>query len=330
MPLICGCGKDMCDKDMASVCALHDRQRTAMLSGKALTRSTIPMSRLQALAPAKVNLTLRVLARRADNTHDLTSLVAFAAIGDRLELEPGAGLELSVHGPTAAAAGAGSDNLVLVAARAAASRIERLKLGRFELEKQIPVGAGFGGGSADAAATLRLIAEANGLELSDPRLMEAAKATGADVPVCLQSKARIMSGIGDVLSEPIKLPKLEVVLVYPGLPVATAAVFRKYQALIGGRRDAPYVVTDIPKRRAALVEFIGREGNDLSRAARSVAPVIAAAEELLDENGAELVRMSGSGSGVFGIFGDRDEAKDAVQTIRKERPGWWAVATTLR
>lgn len=288
------------------------------------------MPRLQTLAPAKVNLTLRVLARRADNNHDLTSLVAFAEIGDRLELEPGAGLELSVHGPTAAAAGAGSDNLVLVAARAAASRIEKLKLGRFELEKQIPVGAGFGGGSADAAAALRLIAEANGLELSDPRLMEAAKATGADVPVCLESKARIMSGIGDVLSEPIKLPKLEVVLVYPGLPVATAAVFRQYQALIGGRRDAPYAVADIPKRRKALVEFIGQEGNDLSRAARAVAPVIAAAEESLDENRAELARMSGSGSGVFGIFEDKDEAKDAVQTIRKERPGWWAVATTLR
>lgn len=287
------------------------------------------MPRLQTLAPAKVNLTLRVLARRADNNHDLTSLVAFAAIGDRLEFEPGAGLELSMHGPTAAAAGAGSDNLVLVAARAAASRIEKLKLGRFELEKQIPVGAGFGGGSADAGAALRLIAEANGLELSDPRLMEAAKATGADVPVCLQSKARIMSGIGDVLSEPIKLPKLEVVLVYPGLPVTTAAVFRKYQALIGGRRDAPYAISDIPKRRAALVEFIGQEGNDLSRAARSVAPVIAAAEESLDENGAELVRMSGSGSGTFGIFADKDEAKDAARTIRKERPGWWAVATTL-
>ena len=303
MPPICGCGKDV---------------------------ASIRMPRLQALAPAKVNLTLRVLARRPDRTHDLTSLVAFATIGDRLELEPGAGLELAVHGPTAAAAGAGPDNLVLIAARAAASRIEKLKLGRFELEKQIPVGAGFGGGSADAGAALRLIAEANGLELSDPRLLEAAKATGADVPVCLESKARIMSGIGDVLSEPVKLPKLEVVLVYPGLPVATASVFQKYQALVGGQRTTPYAVLDIPKRRAALLEFIGREGNDLARAARSVAPVIAAAEESLDENGAELVRMSGSGSGVFGIFEDKDEAKDAAQTIRKERPGWWAVATTLR
>lgn len=303
MPLICGCGKDV---------------------------ASIPMPRLQTLAPAKVNLTLRVLARRADNNHDLTSLVAFAAIGDRLELEPGAGLELAVHGPTAAAAGSGPDNLVLVAARAAASRIEKLKLGRFELEKQIPVGAGFGGGSADAGAALRLIAEANGLEISDPRLLEAARATGADVPVCLESKARIMSGIGELLSEPIKLPKLEAVLVYPGLPVATAAVFQRYQAFIGGRRNVPYALSDIPKRRVALVEFIGQEGNDLSRAARAAAPVIAAAEESLDENRAELVRMSGSGSGVFGIFEDKDEAKDAARTIRKERPDWWVVATTLR
>lgn len=287
------------------------------------------MPRLQALAPAKVNLTLRVLGRRADNAHELTSLVAFAAFGDRLALEPGAGLELIVSGPTAAAAGKDSDNLVMKAARAAAARIEGLGLGRFALEKHLPVGAGFGGGSADAGAALRLIAEASGLELSDPRLMEAAKATGADVPVCLESKARIMSGLGDVLSEPIKLPKLDVVLVYPGVPVATALVFQRFQAAIGGERVAAYAVKEIPKRRAALVEFIGQEGNDLSRAARAVAPVIAAAEESLDENGAELVRMSGSGSGAFGIFEDEDEAEATADTIRKERPGWWVVATTL-
>lgn len=288
------------------------------------------MPRLQTIAPAKVNLTLRVLRRRADGAHDLTSLVAFAAFGDRLALTPGSALELAVGGPTAAAAGAPADNLVLTAARAAAARIDGLKLGRFELNKQLPVGAGFGGGSTDAGAALRLIAEANDLEVSDPRLFAAAKATGADVPVCLEAKARIMSGIGDELSGPIKLPRLHVVLVYPGVPVATGAVFARHQGALGGTREGPYSVKDIPKRRAELLEFIGREANDLSRAARSIAPVIAAVEEALDENGAELARMSGSGSGAFGIFADEDDATVAADDIRAEHPGWWAVATVLR
>jgi 4-diphosphocytidyl-2-C-methyl-D-erythritol kinase len=287
------------------------------------------MPRLQATAPAKVNLTLRVLRRRADGAHDLTSLVAFAAFGDRVAFTPGPKLELAVSGPTAAAAGAHPNNLVLAAARAGAERVEGLKLGRFELDKRLPVGAGFGGGSADAGAALRLIAEANDLEVSDPRLFEAARATGADVPVCLEAKARIMSGIGDQLSAPIKLPRLDAVLVYPSIPVATATVFARYQAVIGGRRETPYGVKEIPKGRAKLLEFIGQEGNDLSRAARSVAPVIAAAEEALDENGAELVRMSGSGSGVWGIFEDEDEAEQAATDIRSEHPGWWTVATKL-
>jgi 4-diphosphocytidyl-2-C-methyl-D-erythritol kinase len=285
---------------------------------------------LATLAPAKVNLTLRVLKRRPEGFHDLTSLVAFAGIGDRLTLEPGPVLELSARGPTAAAAGARSDNLVLVAARAAAERIKKLKLGRFELEKLLPVGAGFGGGSADAGAALRLIAVANKLTLDDPRLLEAAKATGADVPVCLASKARIMSGIGDKLSDPLRLPKLNAVLIYPGVPVKTEAVFRAFDLGPGGRRDKPYRVKDVPRSRDALVEFIGEEANDLSRAARAMAPVVAAAEEALDEEGAEVVRISGSGSGAFGIFADAEEAEESAASIRKERPSWWVVATTLR
>jgi 4-diphosphocytidyl-2-C-methyl-D-erythritol kinase len=287
------------------------------------------MPRLDALAPAKVNLTLRVLRRRADGAHDLTSLVAFAAFGDRLALTPGEALQLSVTGATAAAAGAAAENLVLKAARAAGESIRGLVLGHFELEKRIPVGAGFGGGSADAGAALRLLAAANGLEASDPRLFEAARASGADVPVCLESAARIMSGTGELLSPPVKLPKLDAVLVYPGVPIATRLVFGRYQAPIGERRDTPYTIKDIPRRRAALLEFIGQEGNDLARVARSLAPVIAAAEEALDENGAELVRMSGSGSGVFGVFGDEDEAEQAAAAILSEHPGWWAVATKL-
>ena len=140
---------------------------------------------LSDLAPAKVNLTLRVLGKRADGYHDLESLVVFASLADRVTLTPGDALGLEVAGPTAGAAGDVSDNLVLRAARALAGRVAGLRVGRFALTKLLPVAAGLGGGSADAAAALRLLARLNGLPPDDTRLMDAARATGADVPVCL-------------------------------------------------------------------------------------------------------------------------------------------------
>jgi len=155
-------------------------------------------------APAKVNLTLRVFRRRDDGYHDIESLVAFADFGDRLSLSRGQGLTLTVRGPSVAAAGEGADNLVLKAARALAARYPDIVLGAFRLDKRLPVAAGLGGGSADAGAALRLLAQANGLARDDPRLYAAARATGADVPVCLDARARIMRGIGDLLSAPLR------------------------------------------------------------------------------------------------------------------------------
>ncbi|HZN30648.1 MAG TPA: 4-(cytidine 5'-diphospho)-2-C-methyl-D-erythritol kinase, partial [Xanthobacteraceae bacterium] len=176
-------------------------------------------------APAKVNLTLRVVGRRADGYHDIESLVVFADIGDALTFVPARALTLAVRGPTAAAAGHTADNLVLKAARALAERVDGLKLGRFALSKRLPVAAGLGGGSADAAAALRLMARANRLAPDDPRLMAAARATGADVPVCLDPRPRFMRGTGDILSDPLDLPRLDAVLVNPGVAVATKDVF---------------------------------------------------------------------------------------------------------
>ena len=184
----------------------------------------MPTARVEP-APAKVNLTLRVVGRRADGYHDLESLVVFASVGDRLAFAPGRVLALTMGGPTATAAGELADNLVLKAARALAERVAGLKLGRFDLSKRLPVAAGLGGGSADAAAALRLLARANRFALDDPRLMEAARATGADVPVCLDPRPRVMRGIGDVLSEPLDLPRLPAVLVNPGVAVPTKDVF---------------------------------------------------------------------------------------------------------
>jgi 4-diphosphocytidyl-2-C-methyl-D-erythritol kinase len=292
------------------------------------------MNRLNCRASAKVNLTLRILGKRADGYHDLVSLVAFADIGDDLAFIPGGGLELDLTGPNAAAAGAASDNLVLIAARALAERIDGLKLGRFKLSKHLPAGAGLGGGSSDAAAALRLLATANDLDLADPRILIAAGETGADVPVCLQEKARMVSGIGDRLSPPLRLPPLPALIVFPGVPLATDEVFGNYDELglepLSGNFDHPEGGA-VPLERGQLIAFLNTQTNDLARAARLLAPAIAAAEERLHKTpGARLVRMSGSGSSVFALYDEIALAKKAAKEIRAERSDWWVAATTLR
>ena len=185
---------------------------------------------LVAHAPAKVNLTLRVLGRRTDGYHELESLVVFADCGDRLTFTPGSALSLTLSGATAAQAGDDADNLVLKAARALAARMPDVILGAFHLEKSLPVAAGLGGGSSDAAAALRLIAQADKLALDNPHLQAAARATGADVPVCLDPRPRLMRGIGEQLSQPLALPQLPAVLVNPGVALATKHVFAGWTA----------------------------------------------------------------------------------------------------
>src|SRR5579872_6708771 len=151
-------------------------------------------------ARAKVNLTLRVVGRRVDGYHDLESVVAFADCSDRLTLTEGPQLLLKTTGPLADACGELADNLVLKAARLLGERVPGLKVGSFTLDKVLPVAAGIGGGSADAAAALRLLARANGIAIDDARLLEVARLTGADVPVCLASRACVMTGVGDTLA----------------------------------------------------------------------------------------------------------------------------------
>src|SRR5882762_4893618 len=168
---------------------------------------------------AKVNLTLRVVGRRSDGYHDLESVVAFADCADRLTLTPGSGLTLQMSGPLAQACGATSDNLVLKAARLLAERVPDMKAGSFTLDKVLPVAAGIGGGSADAAAALRLLAQLNGLAPDDPRIIEVAQLTGADVPVCLASHPCDMTGVGENLL-PLSLPIIPCVMVNPRIPVA--------------------------------------------------------------------------------------------------------------
>jgi 4-diphosphocytidyl-2-C-methyl-D-erythritol kinase len=277
-------------------------------------------------APAKVNLTLRVIGRRADGYHEIESLVAFADVGDALTFSPGGALALRVAGPTAAAAGQIADNLVLKAARALAERVERLKLGAFALSKRLPVAAGLGGGSADAAAALRLLARANGLAAGDPRLMQAARATGADVPVCLDPRPRFMRGIGDVLSDPLDLPRLFAVLLNPGVAIATKEVFAALAVPTAGQTAPAAICTGT----AALLDEIARGRNDLEGAAIELEPAIADALAVLRNlPGCRLARMSGSGATCFGLFDSLDAARGAARRLRVGYPDWWVRATAL-
>jgi 4-diphosphocytidyl-2-C-methyl-D-erythritol kinase len=273
-------------------------------------------------APAKVNLTLRVLGRRADGYHELESLVAFAGVGDALTFAPGDALTLTVSGPTAPAVGDSADNLVLKAAHALAERIAGLTLGRFALSKRLPVAAGLGGGSADAAAALRLLAQANGIARDDPRLMQAAQATGADVPVCLDPRPRLMRGVGDVLSAPLDLPRLFAVLINPGVAVSTREVFAAL--------NLPPAQPGPPPTPSALLAEIESGRNDLELPALELEPVIADVLSVINKlPGCRLARMSGSGASCFGLFETNAAATAAARTVRVGYPQWWVRATVL-
>ncbi len=280
-------------------------------------------------APAKVNLTLRVLARRADGYHEISSLVVFADFGDRLTFIPGGELTLTVRGPSAAKAGDGADNLVLKAAHAIAARIPGIILGAFDLDKNLPVAAGIGGGSADAAAALRLIARANDLAADDPRLYQAARATGADVAVCLDPRPRLMQGIGDKLSAPLALPPLPAMLVNPGVALATKDVFAGWTA--AARPAAALDFAPPPSDIAQLMQRLMTQPNDLEGAAIALAPAIAealAAVRALPRCG--LARMSGSGATCFGLFTSAADANAAAKILLGKYPHWWIRATVLR
>jgi 4-diphosphocytidyl-2-C-methyl-D-erythritol kinase len=281
-------------------------------------------------APAKVNLTLRVLRRRADGYHDLESLVAFARVADCLTLAPGGELALTVQGPSAAQAGADADNLVLKAARALAARVPGLIEGAFSLDKELPVAAGLGGGSADAAAALRLLARANGLDPGDPRVTDAARATGSDVPVCLDPQIRLMSGVGDILSAPLDLPTLPGVLVNPAIAVPTRAVFAAWRPVTAHPHPTPPAALAKLSSSDELLGFLTAQANDLEAPAIMLAPMIADVLGALRRlPGCNLARMSGSGATCFGIFASAEAALRGGEELRAKHPRWWVEATAL-
>lgn len=286
-------------------------------------------------APAKVNLSLRILGRRADGYHELDSLVAFAGVGDELGLTPGESGGLQISGPFAAGLSEAPDNLVLRAERALREEIAGLRSGRFHLVKRLPVASGIGGGSADAAAALRLLARLNGLPLSHPALLAAAGRIGADVPVCLEARARVMAGIGERLGPPLRLPRLLALLVNPGVAVETAPVFRALGLQAGeghaGGVRAFEAEAPLPTTTASLIAALAATGNDLERPARMVAPVIGEVLSALSaQPGCRLARMSGSGATCFALFDDGRASAAAGKLLAKRRPDWWVKPTVLR
>ena len=280
-------------------------------------------------APAKVNLTLRVLGRRPDGYHDIESLVAFADLSDRLCFVPGNPLKLRVTGPGAGHTGADAENLVLKAARALAERVAGLELGAFRLQKNLPVAAGLGGGSSDAAAALRLLARANGLTAADQRLSEAARATGADVPVCLDPRARLMLGVGEILSAPLALPRLCALLVNPGIALATKDVFSRWKRSANAAEPLD-IATAATGNEDEVLRRIAGQANDLEAPAIALAPAIADVLDALRAlDGCRLARMSGSGATCFAVFSSAAERAVAAKILRAKFPNWWIAETAL-
>jgi 4-diphosphocytidyl-2-C-methyl-D-erythritol kinase len=275
-------------------------------------------------APAKVNLYLHVTGKRPDGYHLLESLVVFAGIADRITFAPAAALSLTVTGPFASSLAAEPDNLVLRAARALATEAGVPAAGALCLDKRIPVASGIGGGSADAAAALRLLCRVWRLSPSSPVLDRIAVGLGADVPVCLHNRSMHMCGVGEILTPAPVLPRCGIVLVNPGTPLATVSVFRaragdfSRAAVLPGGWDT---VKD-------LAADLSRMANDLQAAAIGLAPVVG---DVLHAIGGTrdclLARMSGSGATCFGLFADAAGAEAAAAEL--VRPGWWTWGGSL-
>lgn len=283
------------------------------------------------LAHAKINLALHITGKRADGYHELDSLVVFAAVADVVSTTMADALSLTVRGHDADALQAEQNNSVMVAARALLDYADAEKINptgtgaEFILDKNLPVEAGIGGGSADAAATLRALNQLWNLQFPQHTLEQIGAKLGADVAICVGSQTCRMGGIGERL-EPLRaghMPRLDLVLVNPGLAVSTPDVFRALEnpsqsALPAFPRD-----NDL----SSWLAWLSTSRNDLFQPARGLCPDIDQVISELDNSGARMSRMSGSGATCFGIFEDRIAAHNAVRNVRNSHPNWWVRAT---
>ncbi len=279
---------------------------------------------LSETAYAKINLALHVRRRRDDGFHELESLFAFAQDGDLIEAEPrdDGRITLTVSGPFAAGLDAGAGNLVIRAAQALQTEAASGRGASLHLVKRLPIASGIGGGSADAAATLRLLDRLWGLALPRERLLAIADPLGSDVPACLVSRTLVGTGRGEAL-DLVDLPGLgdrPILLVNPGVAVSTGPVFRAWDGIDRG-----------PLRADSLAAIAAEGRNDLQPPAIAIAPQIAEVLESLDRQpGVTLARMSGSGATCFALFEERDARDAAAQAIAAEQPGWWLMRSRIQ
>jgi 4-diphosphocytidyl-2-C-methyl-D-erythritol kinase len=276
-------------------------------------------------APAKLNLYLHVIGRREDGYHLLDSLVVFTDLSDRLELRHSDEMALEVDGDFAAKAGPDNENLVLRAARALAQAVGVENGMSARLTKNIPPAAGLGGGSADAAATLRALMRLWEIPADAVDLPAIALQLGADLPVCLSGKPSFVGGIGEKIEPAPQLPGAGLLLVNPGVALATPSVFARRRGGFSpeGRFTRP------PPDAGALAALLAERTNDLTDAAVALAPVIAEVLELLEAApGCHLARMTGSGATCFGLFDNEAAAAGAASGL--SRNGWWVRATRIR
>ncbi|WP_170925249.1 4-(cytidine 5'-diphospho)-2-C-methyl-D-erythritol kinase [Roseovarius gaetbuli] len=271
---------------------------------------------VEARASAKINLTLHVTGRRDDGYHLLDSLVVFADFGDRITVRPATATRLTVTGPMAAGVPVDAGNLVLKAAALIGVSADIM------LEKYLPAAAGIGGGSSDAAATLRALSEMAGVAVPCDVL-----SLGADVPVCLAGGAAWMRGIGEDVTPLAGVPPLYAVLVNPGVAVATPEIFAGLTT-----RDNPAMPEPLPTwpETSDFMAWLATQRNDLQAPAIAKEPIIAEVlATLLDTPGCQLARMSGSGATCFGLYDSAERASAAAGRLAQDRPGWWVVATRL-
>ncbi len=279
-------------------------------------------------APAKVNLALHVTRRREDGYHDLESLVVFADVADEVEALPAKADSLVITGPFAKALGNGDNLITRAVAAFRAQWPGAVEPGlAMTLRKNLPVAAGIGGGSADAAAALRLMAGLSSQPIPLPDLSALALRLGADVPACLLSVPLVARGVGEILSPLPEFPLLHIVLVNPLVPVATADIFRRLRA----HDNYPLPALPSPLTRPAqLGIWLAETRNDLQPPAVKIVPAIGDLIELLGETpGCILARMSGSGATVFGLFGSSAQAHQAAHELRRVHPEYWVAAAPL-
>lgn len=293
------------------------------------------MTIITEFAPAKINLTLEVLGKRPDGYHELNSLVAFADVGDVVTLDTSKPVGVTVSGPFAnSIAGA---NLIETTLRHIADVAPALQLGAVRLEKNLPVAAGIGGGSADAAAVIRAVQRANANHARAVDWKHVGLRIGSDVPVCLVSRLAWMRGAGEIVA-PLTLPeaaRIDAIIVNPLMPVPddkTARVFRAFASEPDFREGRPEVHPSI-RNRDELLQVACREWrNDLQIAALKTMPAIESVMNAIGgvmRPGGRVARMSGAGPTCFAILDDSNDAVSAAATLQRARPDWWVKAVTL-